>query len=127
VVFTVLALTVAGWSYISVSSRFLHLLVRPPGLCGAAPSAPVGNSSGVSAGGVGLLQREFAAGAMVSAVPAEDRTVSVQMLAKERDGPSASSPAGSPLEEPWIWVDLQNHRITESQNSRGWKGPLWVI
>jgi len=19
------------------------------------------------------------------------------------------------------------HRITESQNSRGWKGPLWVI
>jgi len=20
-----------------------------------------------------------------------------------------------------------NHRITESQNSRGWKGPLWVI
>jgi len=21
----------------------------------------------------------------------------------------------------------QNHRITESQNSRGWKGPLWVI
>jgi len=23
---------------------------------------------------------------------------------------------------PW-----KNHRITESQNSRGWKGPLWVI
>ena len=22
---------------------------------------------------------------------------------------------------------LQNHRITESQNGRGWKGPLWVI
>ena len=22
---------------------------------------------------------------------------------------------------------LENHRITESQNSRGWKGPLWVI
>ena len=21
----------------------------------------------------------------------------------------------------------QNHRITESQNSRDWKGPLWVI
>jgi len=21
----------------------------------------------------------------------------------------------------------RNHRITESQNSRGWKGPLWVI
>jgi len=21
----------------------------------------------------------------------------------------------------------QNHRITESQNGRGWKGPLWVI
>jgi len=21
----------------------------------------------------------------------------------------------------------ENHRITESQNSRGWKGPLWVI
>jgi len=21
----------------------------------------------------------------------------------------------------------QNHRITESQNVRGWKGPLWVI
>ena len=25
-----------------------------------------------------------------------------------------------------LWL-LQNHRITESQNSRGWKGPLWVI
>jgi len=22
---------------------------------------------------------------------------------------------------------ISNHRITESQNSRGWKGPLWVI
>jgi len=22
---------------------------------------------------------------------------------------------------------VQRHRITESQNSRGWKGPLWVI
>ena len=22
---------------------------------------------------------------------------------------------------------IQNHRITESQNGRGWKGPLWVI
>jgi len=21
----------------------------------------------------------------------------------------------------------QNHRITESQNGKGWKGPLWVI
>jgi len=21
----------------------------------------------------------------------------------------------------------QNHRITESQNDRGWKGPLWII
>jgi len=24
-------------------------------------------------------------------------------------------------------TESQNHRITESQNSRGWKGPLWVI
>jgi len=24
-------------------------------------------------------------------------------------------------------VISQNHRITESQNGRGWKGPLWVI
>jgi len=24
-------------------------------------------------------------------------------------------------------VTSQNHRITESQNVRGWKGPLWVI
>jgi len=23
--------------------------------------------------------------------------------------------------------ESQNHRITESQNGRGWKGPLWVI
>jgi len=23
--------------------------------------------------------------------------------------------------------ELAGHRITESQNSRGWKGPLWVI
>jgi len=23
--------------------------------------------------------------------------------------------------------NYKNHRITESQNSRGWKGPLWVI
>jgi len=26
-----------------------------------------------------------------------------------------------------LGLHLQNHRITESQNSRGWKGPLWVI
>ena len=26
-----------------------------------------------------------------------------------------------------LFCDCQNHRITESQNSRGWKGPLWVI
>ena len=29
-----------------------------------------------------------------------------------------------------IYIELarkRNHRITESQNSRGWKGPLWVI
>ena len=25
------------------------------------------------------------------------------------------------------YIQIQNHRITESQNSRGWKGPLWVI
>ena len=24
-------------------------------------------------------------------------------------------------------VSALSHRITESQNSRGWKGPLWVI
>jgi len=24
-------------------------------------------------------------------------------------------------------LQSQNHRITESQNVRGWKGPLWVI
>jgi len=23
--------------------------------------------------------------------------------------------------------ETQNHRITESQNSRGWKGPVWDI
>jgi len=23
--------------------------------------------------------------------------------------------------------ESQDHRITESKNSRGWKGPLWVI
>jgi len=23
--------------------------------------------------------------------------------------------------------ESQNHRITESQNGRGWKGPLWVV
>jgi len=31
----------------------------------------------------------------------------------------------------WLVLSLRylslNHRITESQNSRGWKGPLWVI
>jgi len=26
-----------------------------------------------------------------------------------------------------LFSHFQNHRITESQNSRGWKGPLWVI
>jgi len=26
-----------------------------------------------------------------------------------------------------VGPDTKNHRITESQNSRGWKGPLWVI
>ena len=25
------------------------------------------------------------------------------------------------------FIQHGNHRITESQNSRGWKGPLWVI
>jgi len=34
-----------------------------------------------------------------------------------------SSHARSSLGTSWS----QNHRITESQNSRGWKGPLWVI
>jgi len=24
-------------------------------------------------------------------------------------------------------ITFKNHRITESQNVRGWKGPLWVI
>jgi len=24
-------------------------------------------------------------------------------------------------------LKIWNHRITESQNSTGWKGPLWVI
>ena len=35
------------------------------------------------------------------------------------------------LEERWVVLEkvrpIQNHRITESQNGRGWKGPLWVI
>jgi len=26
-----------------------------------------------------------------------------------------------------VYTESQNHRITESQNSRGWKGRLWVI
>jgi len=25
------------------------------------------------------------------------------------------------------YIPSGHHRITESQNSRGWKGPLWVI
>jgi len=28
---------------------------------------------------------------------------------------------------PLLKKEAQNHRITESQNGRGWKGPLWVI
>jgi len=24
-------------------------------------------------------------------------------------------------------TESKNHRITESQNVRGWKGPLWVV
>jgi len=34
-------------------------------------------------------------------------------------------PCMSPRNTPMLPV--KNHRITESQNSRGWKGPLWVI
>ena len=26
-----------------------------------------------------------------------------------------------------VFTESQNHRITESQNVRGWKGHLWVI
>jgi len=29
--------------------------------------------------------------------------------------------------DEWSVGWIKNHRITESQNSRGWKGPLWVI
>jgi len=28
---------------------------------------------------------------------------------------------------PLPWAAYSNHRITESQNGRGWKGLLWVI
>ena len=38
------------------------------------------------------------------------------------------------LSNPWCFPSAAlpgalsiTHRITESQNSRGWKGPLWVI
>jgi len=38
------------------------------------------------------------------------------------------------VESPWVEIlgsclvrGLGNWRFTESQNSRGWKGPLWVI
>jgi len=30
-------------------------------------------------------------------------------------------------EENGVGAERSDHRITESQNSRGWKGPLWVI
>jgi len=26
-----------------------------------------------------------------------------------------------------LFTESQNHRITESQNGKGWKGPLWII
>jgi len=43
-----------------------------------------------------------------------------------------ASPAGcgERPSQAWKFAELcksQNHRITESQNGRGWKGPLWVI
>jgi len=65
--------------------------------------------------------------------------------------PEDGLPGQCMVEEEWevpdlsghaLWLDLQrglrtgtgfqrvlgqNHRITESQNNRGWKGPLWVI
>ena len=57
------------------------------------------------------------------------------------EGQSASHcngrPGSGPPEEPEhmgpdkmhprVLRELADHRITESQNSRGWKGPLWVI
>jgi len=56
----------------------------------------------------------------------------LRLAARQRAAPDQSERrllgkavfAGSFLSPPPI---LQNHRITESQNSRGWKGPLWVI
>jgi len=35
--------------------------------------------------------------------------------------------AGGALCQGWLGAILPRHRITESQNGRGWKGPLWVI
>jgi len=33
----------------------------------------------------------------------------------------------SPFPKSFLLLSSYNHRITESQNGRGWKGPLWVI
>jgi len=41
------------------------------------------------------------------------------MAEGDASGGTRLNPAGQ--------VVSQNHRITESQNGRDWKGPLWVI
>jgi len=33
----------------------------------------------------------------------------------------------APVLEPKLQLINGSHRITESQNVRGWKGPLWII
>ena len=52
----------------------------------------------------------------------------IKMKTDENRKEGASFRDKSLLEGPWFhFTESQNHRITESQNSRGWKGPLWVI
>jgi len=41
--------------------------------------------------------------------------------------PPSSSLSSLRKEQDERRVEGRFHRITESQNSRGWKGPLWVI
>jgi len=89
--------------------RAVPWLLQP----GSSPSCLSGDLPGASALRSTALLVEFALGASEGA-------------SRRRRG--LRSPSARPQKAPWApGAQTLKDRITESQNSRGWKGPLWVI